>query len=440
MWFTRSTCLYRLLKKALDTQNIELLLLFRFFIRDIQRQLEKNKPKSPIRGYFGQLLSRDEFEIVKSNMGGFILFNSFLLTSNKQQIKTYFSQMDFSNDYERILFEIEADPLLENIKPFSNITTQSSYSNEEQILFMLGSIFQLVDIRPEHNGISLVRMKLCSENNEDLKSIFYQTQIQDSISFGQACCKLKRYDEAERYYQCLLKSLPTDHEDTILYYDALKNLKKEQKGYDASKKHFHRSLSTNANSLEPDHPDTGDSHINSGTAYLTQKDFKRALQSFERAMTIYKETLGEDHPKVALCLTHMGNVYRKDEKNSKALDTYQKALQIYQKGYTLDNPETADLYKNIGRTYENLKDFDQALYNYNEALTIYENSTFQPKFDIGQIFKSIGDIHEQKKEYKRARSSYETALKFFGDVLSPTDSQINIIQQNIKRVTAKIKS
>ena len=37
-WYTRESCLYRFLNKVLRVQNIDLLFLFRFFIRDIQRQ------------------------------------------------------------------------------------------------------------------------------------------------------------------------------------------------------------------------------------------------------------------------------------------------------------------------------------------------------------------------------------------------------------------
>jgi len=40
LWYTKESFVYRLLNKALRTQNIDLLFLFRFFIRDIYLQLE----------------------------------------------------------------------------------------------------------------------------------------------------------------------------------------------------------------------------------------------------------------------------------------------------------------------------------------------------------------------------------------------------------------
>ena len=65
-WYTRQSFLYRQLNKALRIQNIDLLFLFRFFIRDIQQQLEKNKCSSPIHVYRGQLMSKDAVEVLET--------------------------------------------------------------------------------------------------------------------------------------------------------------------------------------------------------------------------------------------------------------------------------------------------------------------------------------------------------------------------------------
>ena len=51
--------------------------------------------------------------------------------------------IDSSDNIEQVLFEIDADPQLDNIKPFSNITSFSYFPNEEEVLFMIGSIFRL---------------------------------------------------------------------------------------------------------------------------------------------------------------------------------------------------------------------------------------------------------------------------------------------------------
>jgi tetratricopeptide (TPR) repeat protein len=438
-WYTRQSFVYRLLKKALQIQNIELLLLFRFFIRDIERQLEKTKCTSPIRVYYGQIMSNDELQILRNNIGSLILINSFLSTSVKQQIQTYFSHMKYSNDFQPVLFDIEADPRLENIKPFSNITTQSYFPNEEQTLFMLGSIFRLIDVRHEHDGMWVVRMALCSENDQELKLIFDQNQPKDSLFFGQTFCELKKFDEAEKYYHHLLKSLPSDHEDIILYYDALGNLEKDKGDYDSSLEYFNKSLEMKKNIHEIDDPNIGDSYNNIGEIYQKKNDFKQALDSFNKAIKIFKKKLNADHPQIAICFNNIGHVYKKEKDYSKALEFYQKALVIRQKCFSPDHPQLADSYKNIGTAHEYLNHLDQALDNYDRSLKIYEKSVSPQHFVIGKLLKSIGNIYENKQQFQQAHSYYEKAATRFRNVLSATDPQIIQIQQDIQRVTAKLK-
>ncbi len=80
-WYTRHSFVFRLLNKSLRTQNIELLYLFGFYIRDLEKELKINQCLSPIHVYRAQLMSKDEIEILKNSIGDFISINSFLSTS-----------------------------------------------------------------------------------------------------------------------------------------------------------------------------------------------------------------------------------------------------------------------------------------------------------------------------------------------------------------------
>jgi tetratricopeptide (TPR) repeat protein len=415
------------------------LLLFRFFIRDIGKQLEKNKCSSLIHVYYGQLMSKEQIQILKNNVGRFILISSFISAGSKHQIQSYFSQMGSSNDLERVLFEIEADPRLENIKPFSNITTQSYLPNEEQTLFMFGSIFRFSSIRLDQDHLWTARMVLSSETDHQLKSVLKPNSDKDSLDFGKAFCKLRRFDDAEKYYLHFIKSLPVDHEDIVLYYEELGNLEREKDDYDSSLQWFNKSLEIRMKILEIDHPDIGDSYNNIGEIYLEKNDFKRAFDLFNKAMTIYKKKLSDDHPKVAICFNNMGHVYKKDKKYPKALEFYQKAFLIRQKRFPHDHPQLADSYKNLGDAYQSLNDLDQALENYNRALKIYTKSASPSSFLIGIILKSIGSVYESKAQFQQARSYYEKAATSFRCVLSTTDHHLIQIQIDIQRVTSKLK-
>jgi tetratricopeptide (TPR) repeat protein len=423
----------------LQIQDIETLLLFRFFIRDIERQLQKHKCTSPIREYCGRIMSNEDIRVLKDNVGSCMIINSLLATSIKEQIRTYFSQIELSNDLQRVLFTIDADPDLENIKPFSNISSLSYHPNEERTLFMLGSIFRIVDVRQEHEGILNVRLTLCSENEPNIKSIFDREQMTDELSFGQIFGELRQFNTAEIYYKHLLKGLPSEHEDMISCYDALGNLEQQKGDYDSSLEYCNQALDMRMKIMEVNDPNIGDGYNNIGEIYRKKKDFKRALDSFNKAIEIYSKKYNNDHPKIATCFNNIGHLHMDDNKYSKALEYYEKALRIRKKCFQDTDIELADSYRNIGNAFENQKDFDHALDNYQRSLRIYEKSSVPPYFAIGMTFKSIANIYETKKQYQEARSHYEKAFTSFQNVLSEDDNQIIQIQKDIQRVSVKSK-
>ncbi|CAF4782973.1 unnamed protein product, partial [Rotaria sp. Silwood2] len=80
-WYSKDSFLYRLLNKALRSQDIDLLYLFGFFIRDIEEQLKKQRYHLPTHLYRGQLMSLEELELLKKSKNKFISMNSFLSTT-----------------------------------------------------------------------------------------------------------------------------------------------------------------------------------------------------------------------------------------------------------------------------------------------------------------------------------------------------------------------
>ncbi|CAF1127736.1 unnamed protein product, partial [Rotaria sordida] len=127
-WYTRESFLYRQLNKALRVQNIDLLFIFRFFIRDIQEQLEKHQCSSSIHVFRGQLMLNEELKLLKDSIGQLISMNSFLSTSTDRQLAlSFLYSSTVVDNMQRILFGIDADPRLEGIRPFANITNLSYF-------------------------------------------------------------------------------------------------------------------------------------------------------------------------------------------------------------------------------------------------------------------------------------------------------------------------
>jgi hypothetical protein len=68
-WYLRESFLYRLLNKALRTQDIHLLFIFRFFIRDIQQQLKQLQSADLKFVYRVQLMTIEEFDNLQKSVG-----------------------------------------------------------------------------------------------------------------------------------------------------------------------------------------------------------------------------------------------------------------------------------------------------------------------------------------------------------------------------------
>ncbi|CAF2148927.1 unnamed protein product [Rotaria magnacalcarata] len=151
------------MNKALRVLNIDLLFLFCFFIRDIEQQLEKRRCSPSLRLYRCQLMSKDEIELLKNYIGKHIATNSFFSTSMHRDKAVVF--LDYSSDLEQVLFEIEADPQLKGVQPFAYITSSSFYPDEEEVLFMFGSIFIIINVDYDKDALWTIQLLLLSVMN-----------------------------------------------------------------------------------------------------------------------------------------------------------------------------------------------------------------------------------------------------------------------------------
>ena len=136
-WYSKQTILYRLLNKSLRTQNIDLILLFGFFIRDIHKQLEQLQQAQStqmIRVYRGQLMSSEEVAMLISCEGQLISMNSFLSTTLDHQLALFLlGEGCLEVGLQRVLFEIDLGPNVPTTKPFADISEKSFFPDEQEI-------------------------------------------------------------------------------------------------------------------------------------------------------------------------------------------------------------------------------------------------------------------------------------------------------------------
>ncbi|CAF4788563.1 unnamed protein product, partial [Rotaria socialis] len=143
-WYTRESFFYKTLNAALRNQNIHIIFLFRGFISDIHRQLEAYQADDTLRVYRSQMISSNELETLRQSCDQFISINSFFSTSiDKKKALSFLNSCDVGDNIEPVLFEIVANPALVTSKPFADVSPYSEFTDESEVLFMLGSIFRL---------------------------------------------------------------------------------------------------------------------------------------------------------------------------------------------------------------------------------------------------------------------------------------------------------
>jgi tetratricopeptide (TPR) repeat protein len=369
-WYTRDTFLYRILHKALRTQNIDILFLFQFFIVDIRKQLESIRSKSPIKAFRSQLMPNDEVKKLKSSTGQFISINSFLsATILEDQARARFENSD---GLERVLFTIDADPQLSSSKPFANIKSYN-FNKEEEVLFMLGSVFEIVDVYRQE-GIWIVKLKLCSDNSEQLDLIKDENKF---LSFGHVLMTMGKVEEAEIYYRRLIEELEqTQHADLARCYEALGGVADEKGEYSASLELYGKALKINMEKLDERHPDIASNYNSIGEVYRKTGDYKKAFAYYNKAL----DTLGENPPinglaKLAVCYNNIGIVYQEQEEYKEALAYYMRALEIRKKHFAFDETSLGMSYNNMGNAYYFLNCYEDALSRSSENLQENSSST-----------------------------------------------------------------
>ena len=231
-WYTGDSFLYRMLNRALRNFNIYQLFLFRFLIRDIHDQLLRLKSPSlsSIQTlYRGQSISQIELNTFRQSVNKIISMNSFLSTSLERDVCLFMLE-NGDDSRQWVLFEINLDPtIIARSKPFADITNESAFQDEEEVLFMLGSIFRINHVFQQDDGVWIIRMSLCSDDDHELKPLFQHLKCgiencaSDLLQFGLHLREAAFYQEAERFYQRVLKELD-DNDDTktsVKYFDSL---------------------------------------------------------------------------------------------------------------------------------------------------------------------------------------------------------------------------
>ncbi|CAF0962540.1 unnamed protein product [Adineta steineri] len=149
---------------------------------------------------------------------------------------------------EGVLFEIDADPQMVTTKPFADISKYSNFTDEKEVLFMIGSIFRLKNIYCDTNNIWIIEMCLCSDDEYNLKQVLLHMKRQirtgetNLRTLGKLLWKMGKLDLAEKYFKRLLDELPIDDHLFCILCEDLGEIASQAGDYDMSIKWHQRFL------------------------------------------------------------------------------------------------------------------------------------------------------------------------------------------------------
>jgi hypothetical protein len=446
-WYTRDSFLYSLLNRALRTNDTKLILIFRFFIIDLHKQLadkyckpfteENEHDLSPVYYvYRGQLMPKYELNSLRKSLGNIISMKSFLSTSLDQQMALFYlgeNNDSIQSSLIPVLIEIDlgnSNSCSNYQTLFANITEYSDFGEaEKEVLFMVGSYFRVDDVRRDEKGVWHVRLTALGISSDPLdkrskwgalyhhmQTSFIHPMFNSPSDTGAILFQSGKFDQTQMYY---VQMLP--------YLSKLVYVSEEMNDNDE------HELSSSSENKSGGFQDS--------LAGFTLNSYKRKCFENERAQKIFQ------------CYYLFGRIA--NEKGFLALSTtyYEMLLKrILPSSQTHEQPSDSINHVlralcrlGLGSTYELNGQLKRAFESYTKALHMFEQAhdgyvdNFADGSDLTHVFKArcligLGNLCLIEQKVKRADTHYHEALSIFDKYLPLGHPDITRSRQKIANI------
>ncbi|CAF4084949.1 unnamed protein product [Rotaria sordida] len=379
-WYTRPTFIYRLINKALRTEDYESLLIFRFFIIDLCKNLQLKyddlkQHHEQFVSYHGLNLSPPEIYHLKYNIGKNIATNGFLSTSRSKDIANTFAKKGTKClGVETVILEIHVDTT-KLTTALVDIAEYSDYPEEQEVLFDLGTSFTIDNVTYDENDkIWLVKLSSVSEEvlMNDIQTLLKECrETEMNLLLGELLVRMGYYNKCRKYLENLFNLYENEYEYVAKIYELIGWSYADEKKYDQAilnyEKAFDRYLSFNQ--WEDASKVTNDI----ATCYYGKEDKVMARQYFEKAYDILKNkiNLPDNHCVFGFIMKGFG-ILDSDNNSEIARNYYSKALEIYQNVSKTckcnhHDDKIAQIYENIGLTYRDDGNYIQTIVYFQES-------------------------------------------------------------------------
>ena len=419
-WYTRETFVYKMVNKALRTEDVQQLHTFRFFINDLSstlareyKKLQESDDEIITTVYRGGRLTMIELEQFRSNEGKLISINSYLSTSRLRCVALQFTVTDIKRmDTVPVLFEIKCQREESNCSIFADISKFSSIPQEQEVLFDLGAVFK-VEVISKENDMWKICLCATDDGREIARQYIEETRKEmegDSVAilFGRLMTRMGRYRCAQTYFQQLLDDPGTENPAHI--HNQLGLVCQAKAEFRQAMHHFDTAYRLMRNSYPPFLRDSAYVLRNMSQVLREQGHYTKALEYCITAKQVLTELDNSCQLEMAHCLHSIGSCYRDQREFIEAIDYYEQALNIKRAYLPENHVFIAKTLNSIGLVYLMTKDIEKAFNYYMSSLEMYQACLPEDHPDIANVIHNIGECYQNKNQFDRALQHYHLAL------------------------------
>lgn len=446
-WYTRETFVYKMVNKALRTEDVEQLHTFRFYISDLSLALareyknkkmeESNYGMTTTTVYRGVQLTMTELEQFQSNEGKLISINGYLSGSRLRDIAIGFAINDMKRtDSVPVLFEIECQEEENDCCVFADIAKFSDFPKEQEVLFDLGAVFKVERVSKD-DDMWQIYLSATGDGREIARQYIEETkkEMQGNsvvILFGSLLTRMGHYQKAETYFQQLLKN--SGNENLAHIHNQLGLVDQAQAEYDKAMHHFDTAYELMKRSCPTLLRDSAYVLRNMSHVLIEQGHYENALEYCNKAIQVLNKLNDSYQLEMAQCLHSTGSSYLGQRNYDKALDYYEQALNIKRSCLPDNHVYIAETLNSIGLVYLMTKDVEKAFTHYLSALEIYETCLPKDHPDIANVLHNIAEYYQNKSQYDRALQYYNLALAMKEKCFSSSHPSIATTLNNMSTV------
>lgn len=431
-WYIKQSFVYRLVNKALRTEDYAVILVLRFFILDLSKNLREKyqdlkQHSKTIVSYRGLKLTPPEIYNLKHNINATIATNGFLSTSRSKDIAYRFAKKTGKHpNLETVMLEINVN-LSKVTASLADVIQYSDYSGEQEILFDLGASFTIKSVDYDSvQGMWFVKLEAQSEESmiDDIQTVLkaYRSESDMNILLGKLLFKIERYAVSRKYFESLLNFYGNDEYESLakVYefigdtYSCLNDYDKAIFNYSTKALEYYTLL----NRFE----DVARVTNMIGIQYFLKNDKDNARLYYQKSHEVWKQlpAYTSENPPCDSGRLMFSFGYLEDN-NQIACDYFFKALKIYQNpSETCEHTDhdfwIATQYESLADRYYNGNDYDKAFKYIMKSIPIRRKhvSTARMRSDYFFCLSTLREIC--KKTHEDVWLQYENEFSQLIDV------------------------